>query len=241
MIRHVRPDTRRTAASVPTLRTVVCLAVVLLISSAGANAARAASRGPEDAHTNAPTFGGGVEPNFTACHSSFPVDSGPGRLSISAPATYEPDTIYEIRVLVSHTGRIRWGFELTAIDDSLIGAGELLAGSDGFSQVSLTGTREYVKQTASGTADDQADQQEWTFSWKAPPSDIGPIKLHAAGVAANSTSGASGDDVYTAVVTVPEPPMLSLQLAGYFAIAAIAAVRLQTNRSQSRSTSDSLG
>jgi hypothetical protein len=123
----------------------------------------------------------------------------------------------------------------------LIGTGELLAGSDGFSQVSLTGTREYVKQTASRTADGQADQQESTFGWKAPPSDIGPIKLHAAGVAANSTGGTSGDDVYTAVVTVPELPMLPLQLAGCYAIAALAAVRLQTNRSQSISTSDSLG
>jgi hypothetical protein len=168
------------------------------------------------------------------------VDSGPGRLSISAPATYEPDTIYEIRVLVSHTGRIRWGFELTAIDDSLIGAGELLAGSDGFSQVSLTGTREYVKQTASGTANGQADQQEWTFGWKAPPSDIGPIKLHAAGVAANSMGGASGDDVYTAVVTVPEPAMRLLQFAACCAIATIAAVRRQTIRCQIISTSDSL-
>lgn len=239
VFRHVRFDTRRTFALTPTLATI-CLAIALLISSGGAKTARAYPGGPPDAHTNAPLFGGGAEPNCTACHFSFPVDSGPGQLSISAPTTYEPDTIYEVRVLVSHTGRIRWGFELTAIDDSLIGAGELLAGTDGFSQVSLTGTREYVKQTASGTADGQADQQEWTFSWKAPPSDTGPIKLHAAGVAANSTGGSSGDDVYTAVVTIPEPSMLLLQLSACCAIAAITGVRRQTIRCQARSTSDSL-
>ncbi len=157
-------------------------------------------------------------------------------LSITSATTYELGKTYELRVLLSHTGRTRWGFELTAVDDSLIGAGELLAGSDGFSEVSLTGTREYVKQTALGTADGQPDQQEWIFSWTAPQTNIGPITFYAAGVAANNTGGSSGDNVYTAVVEVPEPPMFSLQLAGCRALAGIAAVRRRRiDRSSDRS------
>jgi hypothetical protein len=193
--------------------------------SSGGDAALAASGGPLDAHTGALAFGGGTEPDCTACHSSFLVDSGPGIFSISAPATYAPGITYEIRVLLSHSGRTRWGFELTAVDDSLIGAGQFMAGLDGFSQVSLTGTREYVKQTSAGNADGQLDQQEWIFSWTAPQTDVGPITLYAAGVAANSTGGTSGDDVYTTAIAVPEPSSFSLQLAGSCALGGIAAAR----------------
>jgi hypothetical protein len=150
-------------------------------------------------------------------------------LSISAPAIYEPGINYEIRVLLSQAGRVRWGFELTAVDDSLIGTGQLLAGPGGFTQVSLTGTREYVKQTSTGSADGQPDQQEWIFSWTAPQTDVGDITLYAAGVAANSTGGSSGDDVYTAAITVPEPSSYSLQLAGCCTVAALAVVRRRRN------------
>ena len=233
IIPHFGSETRTTA--VDALR-VLCLTVILLMSGAGVNDARAVSSGPPDAHTGAPAFGGGAESDCTACHSSFAVNSGLGLLSITSPTTYEVGMTYEIRVLLSHTGRTRWGFELTALDDSLIGAGELLPGPDGFSQVSLMGTREYVKQTTLGTADGQPDQQEWIFSWTAPQTNIGPVTFYAAGVAANSTGGSSGDDVYTAVVEVPEPPMLSLQLAGCCVVAGIAAVRRRrVNRRADRS------
>jgi hypothetical protein len=200
------------------------LSIILLLSILGDDAL-ATSTGPPDAHTGAPLAGGGSELECTECHNSFPVDSGPGVFSIEAPVAYKPGLTYEIRVLLSQTGRVRWGFELTAIDDSLIGAGEFLAGSDGFSQVSQAGTREYVKQTSAGTADGQPDGQEWVFSWTAPATEIGPITLHAAGVAANSTGGSSGDDVYTTFVAVPEPSIVSLQLAACFTFASMAAVR----------------
>jgi len=200
------------------------LALILLLSIGGDDAL-ATSTGPPDAHTGAPLAGGGTELDCTKCHDDFDVDSGPGLFSIEAPVAYEPGLTYEIRVLLSQTGQVRWGFELTAIDDSLIGAGQFLAGSDGFSQVSQAGTREYVKQTSAGTADGQPDEQEWAFTWTAPATDIGPITLHAAGVAANSTGGTSGDDVYTTSVAVPEPSIVSLQLAACFTFAGIAVVR----------------
>jgi hypothetical protein len=235
MNRHAQPE-QRSRAAIP-LR-ALGLALILLISSGGKDAL-AASAGPVDVRTGAPAFGGGTEADCTTCHSSFVVDSGPGLLSITAPATYEPGLTYEIRVLLSQAGRMRWGFELTAIDDSLIGAGELLAGSDGFSQVSQTGTRQYVKQTSTGSADGQPDGQEWFFSWTAPQTDIGTITLYAAGVAANSTGGSKGDDVYTVAVAVPEPRIPSLQLAAYFAIAGIAAVRRRQGTCRSNRPLDS--
>ena len=191
----------------------------------------AASGGPLDGYTDAPVAGGDSEPECTACHSSFPLDSGPGSLSISAPEEYEPGVTYEINVLLSQTGRVRWGFEITAIDEGLVGAGALLPNLDGETQVSLSGTREYLKQTSSGSADGQLDQKQWTFDWTAPPTDLGPITFYAAGVAANSTGGSSGDDVYTASVTVPEPSVLTLQMVGFLAVVSVAEIhRVRSNR-----------
>jgi hypothetical protein len=132
---------------------------------------------------------------------------------------------YEIRVLLSQLGRTGWGFQLTAIDDSLIGVGALAAGADGFTSVSLTGTREDIRQTSAGSADGQLDGQEWIFSWTAPQTDLGPVTFYAAGVAANSTGGSSGDDVYTAFVEVPEPDVSSILITAALTTGGIAMLR----------------
>jgi hypothetical protein len=204
------------------LRPAVGTFLVLLGSLMLANEAMAASGGPLDAFTGAPEIGGGTEAVCTDCHSSFPLNSGPGSLSISAPETYEPGVTYEIDVLLTQTGRIRWGFEITTVDEALIGAGALLPSLDGETQVSLSGTREYLKQTSSGSADGQLDQKQWTFNWTAPPTDLGSITFYAAGVAADSTGGSSGDDVYTTSISVPEPSALALQIVGVLAVVVIA-------------------
>lgn len=203
--------------------------IAILSASICGNRALAASAGPLDGYTGAPSEASGTEPNCTSCHSEFVINSGPGLLSIDAPETYQPGITYEITVLVTHIGRRQWGFELTAIDEALFGAGELVPGLDGFTQVSTTGSRDYAKQTSLGTADGQLDQQAWTLSWIAPQTDIGPVTFHAAGVAGNSTGGSSGDDVYTAAVGVPEPSFLSLQLVGWIYL--IGLKSLSTQRS----------
>jgi len=213
------------------IRSTVGTLLVLFGLSMLANEAMAASGGPSDAFTGAPALGGGTEADCTACHSGFPLNSGPGSLSISAPETYEPGVIYEINVLLVQTGRIRWGFEITAIDEELIGAGALLPNLDGETQVSLSGTREYLKQTSSGSADGQLDQKQWTFSWTAPPTDVGSISFYAAGVAADSTGGSSGDDVYTTSVSVPEPSASALQMVGFLAVVVIAEARRRRSSS----------
>lgn len=169
----------------PALGTFLVLPESLML----ANEAMAASSGPLHAFTGAPAMAGGTEADCTACHSSFPLNSGPCSLSISAPETYEPGITYGIDVLLTQTGRIRWGFEITTVDEALIGAGALLPSLDSETQVSPSGTREYLKQTSSGSADGQLDQKQWTFNWTAPPIDLGSIIFHAAGVAADSTEG----------------------------------------------------
>jgi hypothetical protein len=223
MNRIVRSEAKLTAAGI--LR-ALALAFILLMSSHGDDAL-AFSSGPLDELTNAPAFGGGTESNCTLCHNSLALNSGVGGFTIVAPVTYEPGMNYDITVSLSHPVQTRWGFELTAIDAALIGVGELIAGSDGLSQVTSTGTRDYAKQTTLGSAAGQTVGQTWTFNWTAPPTDAGTITLYAAGVAADNSSSPTGDEVYTnsATIAVPEPSILMSQLAAGFTVAGIAVVR----------------
>jgi hypothetical protein len=186
----------------------------LVLATVHVDFATAASGGPIDQRTGAPAELGGFEETCVSCHSSFDLDSGPGLLEISAPGSYEPGVTYDILVSVAQAGRVRWGFETTAIDGLLEGAGSFGVGDDGLTEISITGNREYVKQTSAGSADGQPDEMEWVFSWTAPAVDIGPVTLYAAAVAADSTAGSSGDDVYSAAVSipVPEPAAAVLQL-----------------------------
>jgi len=146
----------------------LAIAFILLMSSRG-NEALAYSSAPPNEHTDAPVSSGGTEANCTACHSSFALNSGLGMFTIDAPVTYEPGVNYDITVSLSHPGQTQWGFELTAIDAALVGVGELIAGSDGLSQVTAANMRDYAKQTALGSAAGQTEGQTWTFSWTAPP------------------------------------------------------------------------
>jgi hypothetical protein len=57
------------------------------------------------------------------------------------------------------------------------------------------------------------------------PTDLGQIAFYAAGVAADSTGGSSGDDVYINSISVPEPSALALQMVGVLAVAVIAEAR----------------
>src|SRR5258705_6941880 len=94
----------------------------LLSSNSIIRPAQAFSSGPPAGYTGAP----GEEPEACAeCH--VPADAGTGHISISAPQTYVPGQTYQIAVTHSNPDltRLRWGFELTALDTSDEKAGEL--------------------------------------------------------------------------------------------------------------------
>ena len=78
------------------------------------------SAGPPAGYTGAP----GEEPEACAeCH--VPPDAGTGHISIDAPQTYVPGQTYPITVTHNNADptRLRWGFELTALDTSDLKAG----------------------------------------------------------------------------------------------------------------------
>src|SRR5678815_1492085 len=105
----------------------------------GTRSVHAFSAGPPAGYTGAP----GEEPEACAeCH--VPPDAGTGKISITAPQTYVPGQTYPITV--THTNadptRLRWGFELTVLDNASDEKAGELQGTDGTTQaVSYTHLR----------------------------------------------------------------------------------------------------
>src|SRR5919202_6244682 len=96
------------------------LAAYLITDNFANRKAYAYSSGPPAGFTNAPG-----EFNCRECH--LPTDAGTGTISISAPATYVPGQTYQITVTHANQDptRLRWGFQLTALDDANEKAGDL--------------------------------------------------------------------------------------------------------------------
>ena len=154
------------------------------------------SSGPPPGYSRAP----GEEPEACAeCHLS-PGDPGSGQISITVPPMYVPGQTYPITV--THTNsdptRLRWGFQLTALDTSDEKAGELqntsvltqiITGGPG-------GNRQYIEHSSSGTFINQTGGASWTFNWTAPATDVGVVTFYAAGNHANNDGNTSGDYIY---------------------------------------------
>ena len=157
-------------------------------------AVMAYSGGPPDGKTGAPGEGTCVD-----CHTSYPLNSGNGTFSISAPSAYEPGQTYPITVVISDPGQLRWGFELTPLS-----AGVITVTDPANTQISITGDNTYIKHTSAGTFNGTEDGPvSWTFDWTAPSDNLPEtITLYAAGNAANGNFFNTFDYIYTTSATI---------------------------------------
>lgn len=158
----------------------------------------ASASGPTPGHTAAPG-----ESSCIACHVDFPVNSGDGSFFITGiPANYLPGQQIPITVTVNQADAVIFGFQLTAIDrlGQKIGSYTLPGGPSPQLQ-ETTGfinslERRYISHTSDGVTPTQFGTKSWTFNWTAPAQRVGKISFYAAGNAANSDGGPSGDYIY---------------------------------------------
>ncbi len=155
--------------------------------------ALAYSGGPPDGRTGAP----GELTCQNSCHSTFPLNSGDGTLTISGPAQYQPDMTYSITIELSDPGQSRWGFEITPLD---IGTVTITDAAN--TQLSTSNGKSYVKHTSTGTFSGNSNGPvSWSFDWTAPSSPPDSIIFYAAGNAANNNGNNSGDYIYSTSFT----------------------------------------
>src|SRR5689334_2197422 len=133
----------------------------LITDNIGNRTAHAFSSGPPAGFTGAPG-------EFT-CRECHVPDSGAGtgHISITAPQTYVPGQTYQITVthVNADPTRLRWGFELTVLDDSDSKAGEL-QNTTSFTRIRDNqgpgNNRQYIEHNSTGTFINQQGGASWT-------------------------------------------------------------------------------
>ena len=177
-------------------------AVLVLFASV---TAYASVSGPEPGYTNAP----GDLGNCTSCHDHHLVNEGPGSVRLNGlPASYQPGQAYTLTVTTAQAGRVRFGFQLTAIDSTGSRAATL-ASLDSSTQVipqTGAGGRQYIEHTSPGTLATVVGSRTWQIRWTAPATDIGTVRFYVAGNATNNSGIQDDDDfIYTTSAPLDSP------------------------------------
>lgn len=171
-----------------TLITVLSFLALLAISAVQFSST------PPTQRTNAPSEG-----NCTGCHSGT-ANSGPATATIRVDGgrtDYALGTTYPVQVSVQQTGISRFGFQLTALDETNQPAGTFTITDATRTQSQLDNGRTYISHTSSGVDVGTPGSQQWTFNWKAPNSSVGRITFYASMMASNRNFSTSGDQIYT--------------------------------------------
>ena len=147
----------------------------------------------------------------TQCHSDFGAQATDGWITTNIPAEgYVPGETYTITATGTHEGVVKFGFELTAENNT---GGKL----DGFTitdagRTKFTNSNHAVTHTQAGNAP-SGDMNTWSMDWSAP-NDGGTVLFYAAFNAANGNFNTGGDKIYTTSLTVaeyvPEPAITAV-------------------------------
>ncbi|MDB4174483.1 hypothetical protein N9811_06750, partial [Bacteroidia bacterium] len=133
--------------------------------------------GPPASYTNAPITSTTQEANCTSCHPGTLQTSGTNYNNISFNGNftgggYIPDSTYTLTLSYTHSGKSKFGYQLTCLDDNngMAGSFATLTGNNKSSMVSGTvggGVRQYMRHTSAGTVG-TGGSASWSFSWTAP-------------------------------------------------------------------------
>lgn len=171
------------------------LLVISLFILSGLYVVRANSGSPPLGNTGAPG-----EQTCNSCHEGS-VNSGKGRLVIlNVPTEYTPNSKYRIDLMLEDPDALRWGVEMTVVDNSGASTGALQL-LDSVNTDLRTGqvngkTRTYLVNTIAGNYTGRPESASWSFEWIAPSQGTGTVTFYAAAVAADNDGSIRGDKTY---------------------------------------------
>ena len=189
-------------------KTFFLCGLLVLLCVASSSSVFSRSWDPPNKLTGAPN-----ESNCTQCHADNSLNASGGSFMLTVPGNYTPGQEYDIVVDLTRAGQSRWGFQMTALNSSNLRAGTF-ATTDENTKIDEENSKQYIEQTLRGTAAGTRDSNSWTFKWIAPSNDVGPITFYAAGNAADSNFGLTGDYIYTQKATSDSPPVYGVSLEG---------------------------
>lgn len=181
----------------PAILISIPLALILMANSSGSPGGKTGSPGDGNA-------------NCTQCHSGTP-NQVAGWITSNIPAEgYIPGQTYDITAIGTHTGVVKFGFELTAEDLSGSKTGTLTI-TDPL-QTKYTNSQSAVTHTSDGT-NPVGNMKVWNMSWTAPDPGVEDVIFYAAFNAANGNGSTSGDVIYLSDLQVQQlgdPVLLSI-------------------------------
>jgi len=162
------------------------------------------STGSIGGKTGSPGDGGTT---CSQCHIGNPVTTN-NWITTNIPQTgYVPGQTYTITVTGTHTGVVKFGFELTAEDGSGNKTGTFVITNA--TQTQLTNGNKAVTHKSAGTTP-TGNSKTWTVSWTAPAVSAGPVTFYAALNAANGNGQNTGDVIYKTSTTVQPATMVNV-------------------------------
>jgi hypothetical protein len=144
----------------------------------------------------------GTTCSTSGCHSDFSMNFGPGSVTISGLPSggWAPGQSYPLMVSVSHTGAVRYGFQMTAVDSGGAQAGSFTPGSGmGVPVATINGEAvQHIQHLRPNETDGV-----FGFTWTSPSSvSTGDVRFNVAANAANGNDAVTGDFIYSDEQTV---------------------------------------
>lgn len=174
--------------------------------------------GPGWSLTNAPVTGSSRESNCTNCHGSFSLQTSGtnhNRISLRNNFTgngYIPDSTYTLVLGYRETGKSKFGFQMTCLEETSYRPAGTFTNGDARSQTGTalvnSNTRYYIGHTSTGTAAVTSDSTSWRIQWKAPSRNVGKVVFWVVLNVTDGGSGTSGDYIYSKSFTVSPSTLL---------------------------------
>jgi hypothetical protein len=144
----------------------------------------------------------------TQCHSGSAISIPYWITTNVPPEGYTPGQTYTITATGTHTGVVKFGFELTAENSQGAKVGTLLLTEP--ARTKFTNANKAVTHTSAGNVP-SGSTNTWTMNWVAPSNVQGNVGIYAAFNAANGNGNTSGDVIYKSSMFISEytpPPVL---------------------------------
>lgn len=139
--------------------------------------------------------------NCTGCHSGTPQNAA-NWITTNIPISgYVPGQTYTITATGTHSGVVKFGFELTAENSAGGKVGTFIITNT--TQTKLVNQNKAVTHLAGGTTP-SGNTKTWSTDWTAPNPGVGAVTFSSALNAANGNGNTSGDVIYLTSTTVQE-------------------------------------
>ena len=178
-------------------KTVTLIAVVLVMFGISSTQIISGPLKPPLGYSGAPG-----EHYCTACHTGTSLNGGGGNVTLSFSGennVYEPGHTYTVTVTVNDTSESPLcGFETTTLKQNGTNAGKpkIITPENTLIRRSETNGRVYV------TNYQGPPYNQWSYKWKAPMGNAGPITIYATGNATDNDFTPQGDHVYATSLTL---------------------------------------